>query len=218
VTVTYTPRPSSLYGRMIAAVDVEQALKRRIDDRLGDYLGEVERQHGIVPGTIARPRAYVDDERFPEDQLPAIVVKSPGTADLPLADGQGRYTARFELELEAHVAAGTGAMTLAKLYALALRELAVQQPSALFMGVDWISERYRRGELVGGRTYCVGVVALEVQVPDVTNRHEGPPDEPGWPDPPPDSPDSPAWPTSTSADVELEKTPIDEPVEEYGEE
>jgi hypothetical protein len=35
---------------------------------------------------------------------------------------------------------------------------------------------------------------------------------------PPDSPDSPAWPTSTSADVELEKTPIDEPVEEYGEE
>jgi hypothetical protein len=218
VTVTYTPRPSSLYGRLISAVDVEQALKRRLDDRLGDYLAEVERQHGIVVGTLARPRAFVVAERFPEDQLPAIVVESPGTADLPLADGQGRYYARFELVLTIAVAASTGALELAKLYALALRALAVQQPSALFMGVDWINERYPRPDLAGGRTFYTAEVALEVQVPDVTNRHEGPPDEPGWPDVPPDSPDSPAWPTSTTADVELEKTPIDEPVEEYGEE
>jgi hypothetical protein len=50
------------------------------------------------------------------------------------------------------------------------------------MGVDWISERYPRPELAGGRTFYTAEVALEVQVPDVTNRHEGPPDEPGWPD------------------------------------
>ena len=61
-------------------------------------------------------------------------------------------------------------MRLVKLYTAGLRTLAVQQPSALLMGVDWISERYRRGELVGGRTYSVGVAGLELHVPEVTDR------------------------------------------------
>ena len=211
LAIAYTPRPLSLYGRLLAAVDVEQAFKARIDARLDHYLNEVERQHGLAVGTLERPRAYVDDERFVEDQLPAIVVKSPGTADLPAADGQGRYAVRFELDVEVHVAAAAGSMALAKLYTLALRALAVQQPSALFMGVDWINERYRRGELVGGRTYNVGVCNLEIHVDDVTDRHAGPPDEPGWPED--GGPESPEWPVSQTAETELVKVPIDEPVE-----
>lgn len=214
MTVTYTPRPSSLYGRLIAAVDVEQALKARIDARLDAYLDEVERQHGLEPGTLQRPRAFVVAERFPEDQLPAIVVESPGTTDLPEPDGHGRYIARFELVLAIHVAAGDGALELAKLYALALRALALQQPSALFMGVDWISERYPRPELVGGRTFYTAEVALEVQVPEVLDRHAGPPDEAGWPDVPPQAPDSPEWLVAASADAELVKVPTTESVED----
>ena len=104
-------------------------------------------------------------------------------------------------------------MQLVKLYALALRALAVQQPSPLFMGVDWVDEQYRPSNLVGGRTYCTADVTLEAQVADVTDRHAGPPDEPGWPI---DSgqPESPEWPVSASADAELVKTPIgDELVE-----
>lgn len=212
MTITYTPRPRSLYGRLIAGVDVEQAIKARVDARLGDYLTEVERQHGLTVGYLQRPRAFVVAERFPEDQLPAIIVESPGTADLPAADGQGRYAVRWEVVLTIAVASSTGALELAKLYALALRALALQQPSALFMGVDWINERYPRPELVGGRTFYTAEVALEVQVPDVTSRHEGPPDEPGWPDDP-GGPDSPEWPVAQTADAELVKTPLDEPVE-----
>jgi len=208
----YTPQPQSLYGRLIAAVDVEEAFKARVDARLNDYLADVERQHGLEVGYLERPRAYVDDERFPEDQTPAIVVKSPGTTDLPAPDGQGRYAVRFELELEIHLSSAAGSMRLAKLYALALRALATQQPSALFMGVDWIRERYRRAELVGGRTYSIGVVSLEIQVPDVTDRWAGPPDEPGWPEDG-GGPISPEWPVAASADAELVKVPIDEPVE-----
>ena len=211
MTVTYTPRPSSLYGRLISAVDVEQALKARIDARLDNYLNEVERQHGLAVGTLQRPRAFVVAERFPEDQLPAIVVESPGTTDLPAADGQGRYWARFELVLAIHVAASNGALELAKLYALALRALAVQQPSALFMGVDWINERYPRPELVGGRTFYTAEVTLEVQVDEVTDRAAGPPDEPGWPED--GGPESPEWPVSESAETDVVKVPIDEPVE-----
>ena len=209
MTVTYTPRPLSLYGRLIAGADVAQAVRARIEADLDLYLDEVERQHGLTPGTLERPRAFVDDERFPEDQLPAIVVKSTGVADLPEPDGQGRYRTRFGIELEAHVAAGTGAMEVAQLYALALRALALQRPSPLFMGTDWTGESYRRGELVGGRTYCVGVVELEVHVPDVTDRHAGPSDELGWPEIPPRAPDSPEWPVAQTADTDIVKEPIE---------
>ena len=211
---TYTPRPSSLYGRLISALDVEQALAARVTARFGDYLHEVERQHGLELDALPAPRAVlIAPERFPEDQLPAIVVGSPGTADLPAATGQGLYAVRWELVLTIHVAAADGALKLVKLYALALRALAVQQPSPLFMGVDWVNERYRPSNLVGGRSYCTADVTLEVQVPDVTDRHAGPPDDPDWPV---DSglPESPEWPVSQSADAELVKVPIDEPVEE----
>jgi len=107
---TYTPRPRSLYGRLISAVDVEQALAARIALRMNDYLAETERQHGIAVGTIQRPRAMVVTERFPEDQLPAVIVESPGTADLPLPDGQGRYMARWEVVLTIAVSAAAGAL------------------------------------------------------------------------------------------------------------
>ena len=210
MSVTFTPRPQSLYGRLIAGVDVEQALKARLDARLDDYLNEVERQHGLAVGALARPRAFVVAERFPEDQLPAIVVESPGTVDLPAADGQGRYAVRFELVLAIHVAAADGAIELAKLYGLALRALAVQQPAPLFMGVDWVNERYPRPELVGGRTFYTAEVTLEVQVPDVTDRHAGPPDGPGWPED--GGPDSPEWPVAATADTELVKVPTEEEV------
>jgi hypothetical protein len=218
VTVTYTPRPDSLYGRIIAVIDVAEALKARIAARVDDYLDEVERQHNLVPGTFARPRALViGPERFPEDQLPAIVIRSPGTAELPEADGQGRYRARFEFELEIGVATGAGAFELASLYGAALRTLSLQQPSALFMGVDWRGERYPDPTLVGSRTYYAARVELEVHVPDVTDRYAGPPDEPGWPEPPPHDPESPEWPTAATADTDVLKVPIDAPVDEGGE-
>ena len=51
-----------------------------------------------------------------------------------------------------------------------------------------------------------------MQVPDVTDRHAGPPDEPGWPEN--GGPESPEWPVAASVETELVKVPTDEPVEE----
>ena len=155
MSVTYTPRPNSLYGRLIAAVDVEQALKARLDARFGDYLAEVERQHGL-DRRHARAAARVRRRRT----LP----RGPATGDrrrrrpapptCPIADGQGRYAVAFELVLGVHVAASDGARELATLYALALRALAVQQPSPLFMGVDWVNEDATRGPNIARRPHA----------------------------------------------------------------
>jgi hypothetical protein len=210
----YTPQPDSLYGRLIAASDVEEALKAHVDRYVGDYLNEVERQHARPVGTIARPRAFVvsgEEDRFPEDQLPAITVESPGTADLPMADGQGRYVVRWELNVGIHVAA-TRPLELAKLYGLALRALTVQQPPGLYMRVDWVAERYPPADRLGDRSIARAQVRLECQVPDVTNRHAGPPDIAEWPADP-GTPESPEWPVALTHEEQLEKTPIEEDVD-----
>jgi hypothetical protein len=220
LALAYTPQPLSLYGRMIAAVDVAEALRAQVAKHGDRYLNETERQHGLEVGWAQRPRALViAPERFPEDQLPAIVIRSPGTAELPEPDGQGRYRARFELELEVGVAVSAGAFELASLYTVALRALILQQTPALggrhFMGVDWIRERFDDPTLIGQRTYYTGRVELEAHVDEVVDRHAGPPDEDGWPDN--GGSVSPEWPVSESADVEVVKVPIgDELVEKEG--
>ena len=207
--MSFTPQPTSLYGRLIAASDVEEALKLHVDHWIDGYLNEVERQHGLDVGWIARPRAFVvhgEEDRYPEDQLPAITVESPSTADLPMADGQGRYTVRWQVNLGIHVAASSEAVRLSKLYALALRALAVQQPPPLYMRVDWTAERYPPLALIGDRSIARAQVQLEAQVPDVTDRHEGPIDlDPGGPDPP-------EWPIVITHDEPIDKVPIEEDV------
>ena len=162
---------------------------------------EVERQHGLTVGTIERPRAFVGRRTVP---------RGPATGDRRRVarhrrPARGRRAGPLRRPVRARARDARrrrrrGAIELAKLYALALRALAVQQPSPLFMGVDWVSERYPRPELVGGRTFYTAEVALEVHVPDVTNRHAGPPDEPGWPDVDDGGPESPEWGRRATAD------------------
>lgn len=208
--MSYGLQPASLFGRLIAASDVEETLHTHVDRWIDVYLAEVERQHGIPVDTLARPRAFVvsgEENRNPEDQLPAITVEAPGTADLPMADGQGRYQVRFEVDLGIHVAASTGALRLAKLYGLALRALALQQPPDLLMGIDWTAERYPPMSLQGDRSIARAQVRLECHVPDVTNRFAGPTD-PDYVDP--GEGPSPEWPTAQTHDEDIVKVPIEE--------
>ena len=210
MSAVYTPQPQSLYGRAIAASDVEQALREHVEEWVVPYLHEVERQHALPVGTIEQPHAIAGahGERFVEEALPAIEIVNTTTADLPEPDGQGRYMARWAVTLRIHVSASDGARELAMLYGLALRMLAVQQVPPLYMGVDWTGEEYLPPALVGGRSYYTAEVQLECHVPDVTNRHAGP-TEPGWPDGE-GEPDSPAWPVAQTHAEQIVKVPIEE--------
>lgn len=207
---------ASAFGALVAASDLEAAALAQLQVWFADYLAEVERHHGLAVGSLPLPRSWEVSstvERFPEDQLPAVMLASPGLADPPLADGAGTYTARWQLVVATQVAARGNrlALRLARLYALAVRALMLQQQDLAPLQVrrvDWMDERYRLLDSVDDRTTCVAEVELAVEVRDVTTRHAGPlapllgPGAVG--------PDSPAWPLATSADVELITVPIEE--------
>jgi phage gp37-like protein len=208
--------PSSAFGALVAAADVERAVLAQLQLWLRDYLAEVERHHGYQVGSLPYPRSWVissEVERMPEDQLPAVILASPGLADPPLADGAGAYTARWQLTVAFQVAARTDALRLARLYALAGRALLVQQqdlPELETQRIDWMDERYRLLDSVDDRTTCVSEVELGVEVANVTSRHQGPL-EPLMPPEPGDlPPESPSWPEAVLVESRIDKVPLEE--------
>lgn len=205
----------SAFGALVAASDVEMSIAAQVQLWIADYLADVERQHGLDVGYLPYPRAYVissEVEKMPEDQLPAILVASPGLTDPPRADGSGVYTARWRVIVAVHIAARGNmlALRLARLYVLALRALLLQQqelPGLALRRIDWTDERYDTLPSIDDRTICTALVELGVAVAGVTTRHAGP----LTPVMPPGQlgPDSPVWPLVDTHDVDVIKEPID---------
>lgn len=208
---------SSAYGRLVAACDVEDAALAQLETWLPDYLCEVERYHGYAPGDLPQPRSWLVSsavEKMPEDQLPAVILASPGLVDAPTADGRGVYTARWRLVVAVMVNARGNrlALRLARLYALAVRATLTQQqelPELAMRRVDWLDERYRLLDSIDDRTLCISEVEVAAEVADVTTRHAGPLAPvmgPGGLD----GPDSPEWPTAQTVDIDVVKVPLEE--------
>jgi hypothetical protein len=171
-----------------------------------DYLAEMQRQRGLDDVEAMPPfRSIVvagAPEKWPEDQLPALLVSSPGLAETSTrrgieVHGDGGYVARWRVECVSEVSArgNRQAIRLARLYAAAVRALVIQQalrttrdvepPLPSLRRVDWVGESYTlRGSDVD-RTRCAGLVAFNVEVADVLSRGIGPrepmysPTEPG---------------------------------------
>jgi hypothetical protein len=209
---------SSAYGRLVAACDVEDAALAQLQAWLPDYLCEVERTHGLTPGDLPRPRSWIVSsavEKMPEDQLPAVILASPGLVDGPQADGRGIYTARWRLVVGIMAAARGNryALRLVRLYALGARASLLQQqalPGLSMRRIDWLDERYRLLDSIDDRSVCVAEVELSAEVADVTTRHAGPLAPLMGPG---DlcGPDSPQWPQAQSAEVEVLNVTGEEP-------
>lgn len=207
--MSVTVQPNSVYGPLVAASDVEEAIQDVLQQWIESYLFEIERQHGMPLGELPVPRSWITSaatEKFPEDQTPVVVITSPGTTtDEPAADGRGLYRARWRIDVATQAVAGGNrvALRLARLYTAAMRAIAVQhQNSGLARRVDWLAERYDVLDSVDDRTVCVGVVSLRVETYDVTNRNTAP----TMPDP--GGPASPAWSTVESHEALIVKWPL----------
>ena len=204
----------TLYESIVAASDLETGVLAQLRRWLPDYLAEVERQHAEPVGGLPLPRSYVvssELEKMPEDQTPAVLVRSPGTLEPPEADGRGGYLARFSLDAGVHLSArgNTHALRVARLYTSAIRALLVQQQllddldmRLVVRRVDWLGERYGELPSIDDRTVCTGVVVLAYTLVDVVTRGAGPL-EPSV-QPPLVSPE---WPTAETVDVDTIKEP-----------
>lgn len=210
----------SAFGPLVSGADIEDHLQQIITRWYPSYLYEVERHVGIQPGTLPLLRGMArssEIEKFPEDQLPVMIIGSPGLTDPPEVDGGGYYTAPWQVNLGVQIAAGPNrrALELARWYALATRACVIQQQQdpgvdsgMQVVRVDWRDERYRELDSIDDRTICVGVVEINVTVANVLQRGLGPLDPIIPPQPP--GPVSPAWPTAQAVIETIDKVPPDE--------
>jgi len=187
-----------VFGRLIDEGDLEEAVETTVQLWLPTYLAEVERQKGLAPQTLSLPRSYSTVNEFykwEEDNLPGIIVVSPGTSPKPpVKEGNGSYRSWYRVGV-AVVASGKNrdeTRLITKLYSTALLASVMQhQDLGGDLGVEGIAWTGKRNSDVPdeqGRTLGSGQVTFDVEIRDVLNPRLGmlepaadPYDDPDWP-------------------------------------
>lgn len=178
-------------GPIVTGRDVERAALALLKRWSGTYLAECERQRGRPLGSLPRIRTYTtasEFEKWPEDQLPTLLLISPGLVEQPLPDGAGVYRAKFALGVAVVVSAATMNDTaeLAKLYCAAMRSALLQHQSleGFASGIEWLDENYDDLPSEDTRSLGAGQAIFAVEVAGISRRWNGPktPSEPPDPD------------------------------------
>jgi hypothetical protein len=171
--------PSSVFGTIIPGHVVEDAVTTTLQTRLDTYLREVAFQwdRDILPG----PRSYnvrPEGEKWTEDQLPAVIVTSPGTAEDPTPAGDGYYEAKFTIGVVVFCA-GQGEWSVRhnmEDYCAAVRAALLQNSGlgGICSSMQWIGENYTPGPNEGLRTFGAGICEFVCTIDGVVNRNTGP--------------------------------------------
>jgi len=187
-----------VYGRLIDATQVEDAVEDSLKLWLPAYIAEVERQNSMDPQSLPLPASYSRVNEFykwSEDQLPAVLIVSPGLAPtIPKMKGNGIYHCWWRVGV-AIIAAGQDRETtrmLAKRYTAAVRGALLQHAGLGDFGAEGITWNGERNSDVpddSTRTLGSGACTFDVEVSEVVNARLGPstpPDDPyvdqDWPE------------------------------------
>jgi hypothetical protein len=182
----FAPHAATAYGPILSGFEVEYAIATCTRFWIRDYLAEVERQRRLEVGRLPLIRSIVESSeptKYPEDQLPALLVACGGIEARPARNSEGAYTARFTVDCGAVVSARANrqAVRLARFYTAAIRAMLLQQlPDVRWSGlegirrVEYAGEVYQQLGPISDRTQCRGIVQLVVEVENVTNWVMGP--------------------------------------------
>ena len=204
----------TIFGRVVTGHDVEQRVIALLRRWSGTYIAEVERQHGVEAGTLSRVRGWSlgpSFDKWPEDQVPGLLVVSPGLVPPPLKSGDGQYRARWRIDVGVLCSARTQKQSheQAMLMVAAHRAIVTQRPSleGFALGSQWIDESYDALDFDDTRSLYAGTASFVIEVDDVTTTLAGPttPDDPLDPDTDP----WPLYPTVETVDVEIDHHLID---------
>ena len=204
--------PETIFGQLIDASQVEEAVKSTLIAWMEEYMEEYEYQQDIPIGDLPRPRSWVvaeDVNRESGDQLPSIVIVSPGlNGDAPLHDGEGNYSAWWRVGIGAFVSAKDRNSTkaLIRQYIAILRQIVLQQQGGYSSGVRWIDESYDDSfAFTDQLTISAGQIVVDVQVDEAVNVWAGPRGVPTVPLPQPPQ----TWPPVESVDAAVEPLEVD---------
>jgi hypothetical protein len=197
----------AVFSRIVDASQVEQAVIAHLGNWMPTYLAEAERQRGIPEGSLPAIRSYdtVNQwQHWPENQLPACLVVSPGTVRPPKKEGDGTYRGFFAVGLGIVCSADNQQNTnqMAKLYTAVARAVLLQhQRLGDFdaAGVEWREEKYNDIPQEAARTLAAGQAIFIVEVPSITTAMSGPAEP--YEDPYTD----PSWPTIQESTLIVEE-------------
>lgn len=203
----------SVFGEMVDRTAVEAAVIEHMKTWLPTYIAEVERQKGwaeqrlqpIVNYTVVAT-AW---ERWPEDQFPSLLIMSPGLAEPPKAEGDGRVRAKWACGIAAITEGGgddpsLDAKETAGAYFAAIRGAMLQHPGlgGFANGVTWTDERYDQVPSESERSLATAYGMFSIEVPQAVDRLGGVAE-------PLDNPyqEPPAWPTVGEGNATAEVAP-----------
>lgn len=193
--------PRAEFGPIVTSIDVDEAVLTTLRLWLPTYLTKIEEERSLTPGTLQRPKTgsydnVIDDEQFPDYDLPAIIVTTAQTEGEPQQDGEGNYYAAWNVAVSAITRGRNKKETrnLASWFEACVRRALVQQGTEISGELKW------RGSNVApvsdptnaGRYLAAGMGHFVVYVDYVVQEGVGP--FAGDGDYPPADPDDPNTP------------------------
>lgn len=170
---------SNMFGPIITAGAVRQAIQDTIEKWMPDYLSEVGLRNGFDRGELPVFQSYAPMivwDKFEEDQVPSCLIVAPGTLDVPQRRG-GKMNVRWGVGIGCVVSGQDreGTWKLGEIYAAAVRTLLLQHQSlgGFATGINWISERYDQLPSDSARTLGAGSLQFGVDVDGVTDPGQG---------------------------------------------
>jgi hypothetical protein len=218
---------TDIFGAIRLADDLEDAVLATLEKWWPVYVAELELQSPadtddpkhIEPGALPPPKAWVKAnqlDRAASDNLPAIVVVSPGMSGraAPKQEGDGTFRAFFSIGVGVFVSADqrSNTMRLVRLYTAIVRTILLQRQSldGFADGTTWLDESYDDNfTFTDDQTISAGQVVFEIELSGVVNRYGGPAVYGGPPpDPDPDTQPGSDWPlvAEASATVEVKES------------
>jgi hypothetical protein len=187
------PVESAIFGPILSASEIEEAILEALKFWFPTYLAEMERRLSLHKGTLIVPQNYTNRNSFDAvegEKTPKIVVIAPGLEGSPRKSAAS-YSAMWRVG----VGVATGAKTerecnkYLKAYSGAIRAILIQKPGTVreyglnnLSEITWLSEEYVDLPEISNqhRLYKAATLWFTVDVNAVIGRRFGPvgPDAP----------------------------------------
>lgn len=201
------------FGTTVDGDDVEGVLLDFLREWMPSYLGDAVRikdpDQKLWPGGVGDPAEtglpsvlpirdytvkHAAQENWPEDQLPMLLAHCPGFGQPPSYEGDGTVTGFYLVNLSA-IASGSSiedTKRLARVYGSAAAKIIAQKPDlgGFATNTQWMDLKNMRPPGADRERNIMAVVnVFQIEVPNIFDGNEGPPDplpEPGespgpWP-------------------------------------
>jgi hypothetical protein len=205
---------TDIFGNIVLGSDVEDAAIATLEGWFPVYIREMELQKGIEEDALPLPRSYITADKLDReavDQLPAIVVVSPGLSgkNSPQQEGDGTFRVPFAISVGVFVGGKdrTSTKNLVRQYVGICRMIMLQKQSlgGFADGSTWLDESYDDTfAFTDDQTISAGMVVYEIWVANAASRFGGPAVYGGPPpDPDPDTQPGEEWPEAETVTANI---------------